>query len=126
MFRYPNVTRDDIAEACPVCRGICNCKACLRLDVPGGVSLSLMLVFLFSNCASTCNSMLSSIPSSFAFCQQIPRMFRNVDASMDEQLLHAKYLLQAVLPFLEQLNEEQLIERDIEARMQGTAVLNVD
>nr|POF26775.1 lysine-specific demethylase jmj25 [Quercus suber] len=31
---YPNIEEDYIAEACPVCRGNCNCKACLRLDVP--------------------------------------------------------------------------------------------
>ncbi|XP_062028262.1 lysine-specific demethylase JMJ26-like [Rosa rugosa] len=31
---YPNTSEEAIAEACPVCRGNCNCKACLRLDVP--------------------------------------------------------------------------------------------
>ncbi|PQP97507.1 hypothetical protein Pyn_14485 [Prunus yedoensis var. nudiflora] len=31
---YPQMSEDAIAEACPVCRGNCNCKACLRLDVP--------------------------------------------------------------------------------------------
>ncbi|ONI22349.1 hypothetical protein PRUPE_2G123400, partial [Prunus persica] len=29
---YPQMSEDAIAEACPVCRGNCNCKACLRLD----------------------------------------------------------------------------------------------
>jgi lysine-specific demethylase 3 len=29
---YPEQTRKDIEEACPVCRGNCNCKACLRED----------------------------------------------------------------------------------------------
>ncbi|KAM5560516.1 hypothetical protein ABKV19_021601 [Rosa sericea] len=31
---YPNSSEEDFAEACPVCLGNCNCKACLRLDVP--------------------------------------------------------------------------------------------
>ncbi|GMN52532.1 hypothetical protein TIFTF001_021675 [Ficus carica] len=31
---YPQTPEEDIAEACPVCRGNCNCKACLRLDAP--------------------------------------------------------------------------------------------
>ncbi|KAG9449367.1 hypothetical protein H6P81_009332 [Aristolochia fimbriata] len=26
---YPNMTKEAISEACPVCRGFCNCKACL-------------------------------------------------------------------------------------------------
>ncbi|XP_074277254.1 lysine-specific demethylase JMJ26-like [Silene latifolia] len=29
---YPDKTEDYFAEACPVCRGNCNCKACLRLE----------------------------------------------------------------------------------------------
>ncbi|KAJ6682540.1 JMJC DOMAIN-CONTAINING HISTONE DEMETHYLATION PROTEIN [Salix koriyanagi] len=31
---YPKMTEDDIATACPVCLGNCNCKSCLRLDAP--------------------------------------------------------------------------------------------
>ncbi|XP_062026191.1 uncharacterized protein LOC133742513 [Rosa rugosa] len=31
---YPNTSEEAIAEACPVCRGNCNCYTCLRLDVP--------------------------------------------------------------------------------------------
>jgi hypothetical protein len=38
LHRYPDTGEDFIAEACPVCREICNCKACLRLDVPLKVS----------------------------------------------------------------------------------------
>ncbi|PKA67037.1 Ribonuclease E/G-like protein, chloroplastic [Apostasia shenzhenica] len=30
-FRYPQLTPDDFAEKCPVCRFNCNCKACLRM-----------------------------------------------------------------------------------------------
>eukprot|EP00249_Psilotum_nudum_P024913 c29321_g1_i5 orf=645-3752(+) len=31
---YPEMTEDDFREACPVCRGNCNCKACLRCKGP--------------------------------------------------------------------------------------------
>ncbi|PSS11779.1 Lysine-specific demethylase [Actinidia chinensis var. chinensis] len=31
---YPDTKKETIAEACPVCCGNCNCKACLRLDGP--------------------------------------------------------------------------------------------
>lgn len=30
--RYPGMAEEAIAEACPVCRGNCNCKSCLRAE----------------------------------------------------------------------------------------------
>ncbi|KAI5072367.1 hypothetical protein GOP47_0012473 [Adiantum capillus-veneris] len=30
---YPKMSRDDLLQACPHCRGFCNCKACLRKDI---------------------------------------------------------------------------------------------
>ncbi|KAK4594437.1 hypothetical protein RGQ29_018211 [Quercus rubra] len=81
---YPNTDEDYIAEACPLCRGNCNCKACLRLDVP-------------------------------------VRNLKNLglDISEDEIFEHYKYVLQLLLPFLQQLNEEQMIEKQLEAKRQG-------
>ncbi|KAL8141948.1 hypothetical protein V2J09_014980 [Rumex salicifolius] len=29
---YPHMVEQDFSDACPVCRGNCNCKACLRLE----------------------------------------------------------------------------------------------
>ncbi|KAM7513894.1 hypothetical protein LguiA_003477 [Lonicera macranthoides] len=34
MKWYPNMSKEDFSRACPVCCDNCNCKACLRLDVP--------------------------------------------------------------------------------------------
>ncbi|KAL6970132.1 hypothetical protein U1Q18_029837 [Sarracenia purpurea var. burkii] len=36
--QYPDTKEEAVAEACPVCRGNCNCKACLRLEgrIKGG------------------------------------------------------------------------------------------
>ncbi|KAI5064041.1 hypothetical protein GOP47_0020711, partial [Adiantum capillus-veneris] len=31
---YPLMTHEDIEEACPVCRKNCNCKTCLRMNMP--------------------------------------------------------------------------------------------
>lgn len=31
------MTEDDFARLCPVCQVNCNCKSCLRLEVPGKV-----------------------------------------------------------------------------------------
>ncbi|KAL0008947.1 hypothetical protein SO802_010449 [Lithocarpus litseifolius] len=80
---YPNTDEDYIAEACPLCRGNCNCKACLRLDVP-------------------------------------VRNLKNLDLdiSEDEIFEHYKYVLQILLPFLQQLNEEQMVEKQLEAKRQ--------
>ncbi|XP_038689600.1 lysine-specific demethylase JMJ25-like isoform X2 [Tripterygium wilfordii] len=32
VMRYPQMIEDEVAVACPFCRGICNCKSCLRLE----------------------------------------------------------------------------------------------
>jgi hypothetical protein len=47
------MTEDEIANACPVCLGNCNCKSCLRLDAPIKVcnpTLQLVLQCVFVNC----------------------------------------------------------------------------
>ncbi|KAJ7954567.1 Lysine-specific demethylase JMJ25 [Quillaja saponaria] len=81
---YPHTKEDDVAEACPVCRGNCNCKACLRLDAP--------------------NEELKNL---------------HLQVSEAEKVEHSKYLLQLLLPYLEQLEEEQVIEKQMEAKLQG-------
>ncbi|KAL4598521.1 hypothetical protein ACB092_11G065000 [Castanea dentata] len=78
---YPNIEEDYIAEACPVCRGNCNCKACLRLDVP------------------------------------VKNL--DLDISEDEEFEHYKYMLQVLLPFLQWISEEQMVEKNLEAKRRG-------
>ncbi|XP_058004565.1 lysine-specific demethylase JMJ25 isoform X2 [Hevea brasiliensis] len=84
---YPKMTMDEVAAACPVCRGNCNCKACLR------------------DTSKKCLDKLKSLV-----------------VSDDRKVLYSKYLLQALLPYLKQLNEEQMMERKIEARKQGVSL----
>ncbi|KAE8022997.1 hypothetical protein FH972_008754 [Carpinus fangiana] len=81
---YPDTVEDFIAEACPVCREICNCKACLRLDVP---------------------------------LKNLKNLELNV--SKDVQIECNKFVLQTLLPFLRRINDEQTIEKEMEAKLQG-------
>ncbi|KAJ6774968.1 hypothetical protein OIU79_018199 [Salix purpurea] len=81
---YPKMTEDDIASACPVCLGNCNCKSCLRLDAPVKDLKNL-----------------------------------NLEVSEEEEVKHSKFLLRALLPFLKQLDAEQMMEREIEAMIRG-------
>ncbi|KAE9594039.1 putative transcription factor C2H2 family [Lupinus albus] len=91
---YPEWTNDDVAEACPVCRGNCNCKACLRSD------------------------------------ELIKKMKEEVKEKRYEgnEVQISKYLLIRLLPFVRQLNEEQMLELVIEAKRQGLSLseLNIE
>ncbi|XP_040996217.1 lysine-specific demethylase JMJ25-like [Juglans microcarpa x Juglans regia] len=84
---YPNMEKKAVAEACPVCRGNCNCKACLRLDVPVKNLKNQELI-----------------------------------VSEDEKFEHYKYSLQILVPILKRLNEEQMIEKEMEAKRQGLSL----
>lgn len=42
----PKMSEEPFAEACPVCRMNCNCKACLRMEAPSNVCFSLSLSLL--------------------------------------------------------------------------------
>ncbi|TKY63213.1 Lysine-specific demethylase JMJ25 [Spatholobus suberectus] len=87
---YPHLIEDDIAEACPVCCGNCNCKACLRSD------------------------------------ELIKKMRKNTNTNEDERVEHSMHLLQVLLPYLRQLDEEQMIEHEAEAKIQGLSVSQIN
>lgn len=89
---YPNKTQEEFAEACPVCRGNCNCKACLRLE--GAIK-----------------DMLEKEELKF---------------SEDDKARHSLYMLQAIYPCLKQFNEEQMMEKEMEARIQGVPFSEVN
>ncbi|GAU18061.1 hypothetical protein TSUD_51720 [Trifolium subterraneum] len=86
-FMYPKLKESDIAEACPVCRDICNCIACLRSS------------------------------------KLIKEMKRR---DKDEEVDFTKYLLKVLLPHLRQLDEEQMVEKAIEAKRQGLSFSNFE
>ncbi|XP_027935820.1 lysine-specific demethylase JMJ25-like isoform X2 [Vigna unguiculata] len=83
---YPHLKEDYIAEACPVCRGNCNCKACLRSDV------------------------------------LIKEMKNKTSTNENEKVEVSTCLLQVLLPYLRLLDEEQMIENETEAKIQGISV----
>ncbi|KAK2368302.1 lysine-specific demethylase JMJ25 [Trifolium repens] len=85
---YPHLKEDDIAEACPVCCGNCNCKTCLQ---------------------ST---------------KLINEIKKKEDPNKDQEIKKkevelSKYMLKILLPYLIQLDQEQTVEKEIEAKRQG-------
>ncbi|XP_027189817.1 lysine-specific demethylase JMJ26-like isoform X3 [Cicer arietinum] len=86
---YPYLEEDHIAEACPVCCGNCNCKACLR---------------------------------STALINEIKK---NAKTNSDHEVEHFEYMLKELLPYLRRLDEEQLAEKEIEAKRQGISLSEV-
>ena len=42
-----------------------------------------------------------------------------LEVSKEEELQYSKFFLRALLPFLKQLDEEQMMEREIEAKSKG-------
>ncbi|XP_020960672.1 uncharacterized protein LOC107605295 isoform X3 [Arachis ipaensis] len=89
---YPELKPED-AVLCPVCRGNCNCRACLR---------------------------------STELSEAMRR--RRVPRNEQERFEHSKYLLKRLLPYLRQLDKEQMIEKDIEAKRKGLSLpkLNIE
>lgn len=118
LCRYPNTDEDYIAEACPLCHGNCNYKACLRLDVPVRVSFSFSYISWINgipfNVLSLCMRSLTNI---YVLLQNLKNL--ELDISEHEIFKHYKYVLQILLPFLQQLNEEQMAEKQLEAERQG-------
>lgn len=50
-------------------------------------------------------------------CQNLRK--DNLEVSKEEKIFHTKVLLRTVLPVLKQFNEEQMMEKEIEAKIQG-------
>ncbi|KAM7518021.1 hypothetical protein LguiB_016983 [Lonicera macranthoides] len=88
---YPKMSEEDFAESCPVCCNNCNCKSCLRLDVP---------------------------------LKDLKRL--NLEFSNEEKVKYSKYILHKLLPFLKRLNEEQMAEKEVEAKIQGLPLKDVE
>ncbi|KAF8398699.1 hypothetical protein HHK36_014556 [Tetracentron sinense] len=87
---YHQMSEEAIAEACPFCRGNCNCKACLRSH--GTLEMSKGSKMKISN---------------------------------DEKVQHNKYLLHVLLPFLKQFHREQMMEKEMEAKIQGLSLSEI-
>ncbi|KAJ8759311.1 hypothetical protein K2173_006831 [Erythroxylum novogranatense] len=92
---YPKMTENNVAEACPVCRGNCNCKSCLHMHMTSEAR----------------DKLLTKVKLQLS----------------DEQIQqHSIYLLKLLLPLLKQIDEDQMAEREIEARIQGVPVAELN
>ncbi|CAN6483403.1 unnamed protein product [Victoria cruziana] len=85
---YPEQTPKEIENACPVCRGNCNCKACLR--------------------------------------ETVVNMNESRQDDPKDRLQQLLYLLQNVMPVLKQISTEQTMEKEIEAKIQGVQVADLN
>ncbi|XP_077238620.1 lysine-specific demethylase JMJ26-like [Tasmannia lanceolata] len=83
---YPQMSEAETAEACPVCCGNCNCKACLLRN---------------------------------AHAKNPP-----MEVSKVEKIRHASYMLGFLLPFLKQIRQEETVELEAEAKIQGLSSLS--
>ncbi|KAG4395890.1 hypothetical protein GLYMA_19G068800v4 [Glycine max] len=54
--------------------------------------------------------------------EPIKKMKGKTNTDEDDKIEHSMHLLQVLLPYLRQLDEEQMIENEIEAKMQGLSV----
>ncbi|KAL5726810.1 hypothetical protein ACHQM5_000065 [Ranunculus cassubicifolius] len=85
---YPEMTEEEISEACPFCRGYCNCNTCLHL--PGRLKVQP----------------------------------RNITTA--EKIKHLQFLIHSLLPFLNQICNEQEKELEIEASLRGIPVTSME
>ncbi|KAI3874892.1 hypothetical protein MKW98_019465 [Papaver atlanticum] len=84
---YPGFTNDYFAEACPFCRGMCYCKACLL--------------------------------------QYTDLMKEELKLEPETEVKYSIILLNALLPLLKEIAQEQEKEKQIESMFQGLAVSDV-
>ncbi|KAF5200073.1 lysine-specific demethylase JMJ25-like, partial [Thalictrum thalictroides] len=85
---YPQMSHGDIAESCPICRGVCNCKSCLRKHGKYEEKLKQTL-------------------------------------TKNEKVNYSKYLVDLLLPTLTQIDQEQVMEKEVEAKIQGVSVSEI-
>ncbi|OMO93052.1 hypothetical protein COLO4_17144 [Corchorus olitorius] len=86
---YPKMSEKEFTVSCPVCRGNCNCRSCLCLERLSKEKKAVVTKAL------------------------------KQEFSDEEKLLHCRYLLQKLLPYIRQFSEEQMMEKNMEARIQG-------
>ncbi|KAI3937740.1 hypothetical protein MKW92_017930 [Papaver armeniacum] len=84
---YPGYTNEYFAEACPFCRGMCYCKACL--------------------------------------IQYTDLMKEELKLEPETEVKYSVILLNALLPLLKEIAQEQEKEKQIESMFQGLAVSDV-
>lgn len=106
------MTEEQIAQGCPFCLRNCNCKACLRME--GAVKVS------FSVLASVKDLLLYYLYYRFKSLQLLQNQMRDsVEISNEEKIEHSWNLLMTILPFLKQFDQEEITEKEVEAKFHG-------
>ncbi|PIA31384.1 hypothetical protein AQUCO_05000050v1 [Aquilegia coerulea] len=88
---YPQFSHAQIAECCPFCRGICNCKECLR-----------------------------------KFGKAKEKTISVKKLSEEEKVNYSKYLVHRLLPILIDIDQAQVLEKELEAKIQGISSTEVE
>ncbi|KAF9624003.1 hypothetical protein IFM89_007701 [Coptis chinensis] len=89
--RYPHLSHTEVAESCPVCRGNCNCKQCLRTH------------------------------GNYKEKHKSERKLNK-----DGEHNYSKYLVHLLLPVLKQIDQEQVMEKEVEAKIQGISLSELE
>ena len=110
--------KEDFAEACPVCRNNCNCKDCLRLFGPTKVGLCISNQLYFMLLAAAAAAALFLYDLSFVICLQHLKDL-TLKFNDETKIQYSEYMLQMLLPFLKRFHEEQLAEKETEAKIHG-------
>ncbi|KAH7438264.1 hypothetical protein KP509_04G008000 [Ceratopteris richardii] len=92
---YPEMSTEDFEEACPVCRGNCNCKACLRMK---GARASSGVEDKNQN---------------------------KVVGTHAEHIEALRYMLSFILPLLKRLNDQQKREMELEVNWKGHSTMEI-
>ncbi|KAF9587036.1 hypothetical protein IFM89_039722 [Coptis chinensis] len=72
-------------------------------------------------CRKNCNC--KACLRSTIFCQEVKD--RKVEMKRDEVIYYSKYIVHVLLPFLKQINEEQTIEKLVEAQIRGLSISDI-
>lgn len=106
----------DFAAKCPYCRKNCNCKACLRMiGVEKVCTWYPSLVFPYflqiCLCSKDCLALIT--------CPVILNQPPEKKISEENQRRYAFRIVDLLLPWLKELQQEQMKEKELEGRLQG-------
>ncbi|GAA0165438.1 histone modifying enzyme [Lithospermum erythrorhizon] len=87
-------------EACPVCRNNCHCKSCLKHPDLIGMHFKNLKKIEFVE----------------------DEKLQDSKFSQAKTLQYSKYIIRTLLPLLSRFKEEQMLEKDIEANIQGLSI----
>ncbi|XP_050232146.1 lysine-specific demethylase JMJ26-like isoform X2 [Mercurialis annua] len=105
---------------CRTCKKKRYCVPCLTNWYPKMTQEEAAAACPFCLTICNCKTCLRDAPK-----ERLNRL-RELKVDKDKEQVHCRYLVQALLPLLRQLDEEQLMERDIEARATGFSPADVE